>query len=123
MAKRERDKGKRGELEVAHVFKDAGLPADRTAALQAGSVPGVGDVTVRSLPLLHIESKRCERYELPAWLRQVDEARLDGQAYVVAFRRSRDSWRAVVDLGWLASVLAELERLRAMSATTEEHSA
>lgn len=117
MSKASRDKGKRGELEVAGVFTAAGLPADRTAALQAGSVPGAGDVTVRALPGLHVESKRTETYNVPAWLRQVEEALLDGQPYVIAFRKSGtpkrpEPWRAIVDLEWLAEELAELHELR-----------
>lgn len=125
MAKASRDKGKRGELEVAAVFTAAGLPADRTAALQAGSVPGAGDVTVRALPNLHVESKRVETYKLPEWLRQVEAARLPGQPYVVAFRkngtpRNPEPWRGIVDLAWLAQLLAELERLRAESAIQED---
>lgn len=120
MAKASRDKGKRGELDVAAVFTDAGLPADRTAALQAGGVPGAGDVTIRQLPHLHVESKRTETYSLPEWLRQIEGARLDGQPYLVAFRKSREPWRGVVDLAWLAGELAELERLRALSTNTTE---
>lgn len=117
MSKASRDKGKRGELEVAAVFTEAGLAADRTAALQAGSVPGAGDVTVRDLRELHVESKRTETYSLPEWLRQVEAARLDGQPYVVAFRKSgkpRDPepWRGIVDLPWLARILAELHHAR-----------
>jgi hypothetical protein len=117
MSKASRDKGKRGELEVAHVFTDAGLPADRTAALQAGSVPGAGDVTIRELPRLHVESKRTKTYSLPEWLRQVEEARLPDQSYVIAFRKdgtpkAPEPWRGIVDLVWLAELLAEVQSLR-----------
>jgi Holliday junction resolvase len=112
MAKSSRDKGKRGEREVAEVFTAAGLPADRTAALQAGSVPGAGDVTVRDLPELHIESKRQETYDLGAWERQADVAALSHQTPVIAYRKSRQPWRASVPLDWLAGILAELVRLR-----------
>jgi hypothetical protein len=120
MAKASRDKGARGEREVARVFTAAGLPADRTAALQAGGVPGAGDVTIRELPSLHVESKRTEKYTLPEWLAQVEAATLPGQPYVIAFRRSHAPWRGVVDLAWLADLLAELAALRHHAAKTSE---
>lgn len=113
MAKASRNKGKRGELEVASVFTDAGLPANRTAALQAGGVPGFGDVTVHAFPDLFVESKRCERYELPKWEHQVWNDCPEGRVPVIAYRRSHTHWRAVVPLNWLADTLAELAKLRA----------
>lgn len=122
MGRASRDKGKRGELEVAAIFTRAGLPADRTAALQAGSVPHVGDVTVRDLPWLHVESKRCEIYSLPEWQRQA-EAAAGPATPLIAYRKSGTShspepWRAVVHLDWLAGLLAELHQLHSESATT-----
>lgn len=115
MSKASRDKGKRGELEVVHVFRDAGLQADRTAALQAGSVEGVGDVTVQTAyGDVAVEVKRTETYSLPAWQRQADAS----GAVAIAYRRSGtpktpEPWRAVVRLDFLASLMAELTRLRA----------
>lgn len=127
MGKSERDKGKSGEREVASIFTEAGLAADRTAALQAGSIPGAGDVTIRTLRDLHIEVKRTEAYSVPAWLRQVEDARLEGQDYVVAFRKSGkprqpEPWRGIVDLVSYARLLAERERLRAFAARVIESS-
>lgn len=121
MAKASRDKGARGELEVARIFTDAGLPAHRTAALQAGRVPGAADVAVQAFPGLHIETKRCETYRLPEWHAQVDQAALPCQVPVIAYRKSGtgskpEPWRAAVRLTWLAGVLTELVQLRSETA-------
>jgi Holliday junction resolvase len=110
-----RDKGARGEREVADVFEAAGVPARRTAGLQAGErVEGLdvadADATL-AVAGVHIEVKRCERIELPAWLRQAEADAPEGAEPVVAFRRNREPWRAVVRLDYLA---------RLMSATREE---
>lgn len=104
MAKASRDKGARGEREVVDLFEAAGLKAYRSAALQAGDVEGAADVTVRDFPGLHVEVKRCERYELPAWERQADEAAGDDTP-IVFYRRNGEPWRAVVPGAWLAELL------------------
>jgi Holliday junction resolvase len=111
--KSERDKGKRGELEVAHVFTDAGLPADRTAQLQAGGQCEAADVRVRPVPSLFVEVKRRESYELGKWERQIEADAPSGSVPLIAYRKSRQPWRAIVRLDWLAARLAELVRLRA----------
>lgn len=120
MAKASRDKGKRGESEVVNLFEAAGLSAYRSAALQAGEVEGAADVTVRDFPELHVESKRCERYELPAWQRQADKAAGE-DVPVIFYRRNGSSrkpepWRAVVPGEWLAALLSEVAELRAWKA-------
>jgi Holliday junction resolvase len=104
MGRASRDKGKRGEREVADLFERAGVPARRTAALQADGQGGA-DVSL-AIPGLHVEVKRAERIELPAWLAQAERDAPEGVEPVVIFRRSRDKWRAVVDAEWLARLLS-----------------
>lgn len=103
-----RNKGKGGELEVVHVFRDAGVEAERSAPMQAGN-NGHGDIAC-ALPGLFIEAKRQERLEIPAWLRKLQADCPEGRTPVLAFRQNRDSWRAVVPLEWLAQLLADRSR-------------
>jgi Holliday junction resolvase len=111
MAKMSRDKGKRGELEVVHVFRGAGIPADRTAALQAGGVEGEADVRV-GVPGLHVEVKRDEHKSVDAMVRQAEADAPEGAVPVVTYRRNGQPWRAVVPLPWLVSLLKDTETTR-----------
>lgn len=67
MGKFSRDKGKRGELAVAHAFKEYGYDAHRTAQFK-GNTGQAGDV--EGVPFLHIEVKFCERMTLYDWMDQ-----------------------------------------------------
>ena len=63
-----REKGKRGEREVAERFRDAGF-ADARRAVQYNGRPGTAaDVT--GVPKLHIEVKRVEREAVRKWTAQ-----------------------------------------------------
>lgn len=115
MAKSSRDKGKRGELEVAHLLTDAGLPARRTAQLQASGSCDDADVTAVLAPDLYVEVKRQETLRLPAWTRQAEAACPEGRVPIVAYRQSRQPWRASVPLQWLAETLALLNSYRLAS--------
>jgi len=94
VSKRERDKGLRGELEVAHIFAQHGL--------QLRNLEGSGDQLV-ILPgymtrLLHVEVKRQERLCIPDWNRQAAREAPDGTTPVVCYRRSREPWYASLPL-------------------------
>ena len=54
-----------------------------------------------------MEVKRCERVELPKWLRQAESQAGEGATPVVAYRQNGQPWRAVVPLGWLLELLDE----------------
>lgn len=93
MAKAQRDKGRRGELELARILGDAGIEAE----LQYGQEErggGLGDVTTAQG---RFECKR--RKALPRFLELADGVR------VVAFREDRGSWRAMLRLEDLLELL------------------
>lgn len=95
MAKASRDKGKAGELEVAHVFQGQGFSAYRTPNSGA-FFHAKGDIN--GVPGLHIEVKRAERLEIPSWLAQCEADCPELDIPVLVFRRSRDPWRVILPL-------------------------
>lgn len=62
MGKSQRDKGKRGEQELARVFRDYGFKDAHRTQQFCGRGGESADVT--GLPKIHVESKRTERLNL-----------------------------------------------------------
>jgi len=89
-----RAKGKNGELELAKFLREHGVTARRGRQYSGGDdSPDI----VCALPGIHFECKRVERGALYDWLEQ---AKTDaGQKIpVVAHRRSRKDWVAILPL-------------------------
>lgn len=106
MSGTERRKGKTGELEVAAVFRSAGFDCDRTP--NSGGLRIKGDLH-GELPL-HVEVKRQEVARPWLW---ADQAALDAgvdRRWLVAMRRSRSPWLALLPLDDVVQLL-ELDRL------------
>lgn len=92
MGKMSRDKGKRGEREVASLFREYGFEARRGVQYHGG--PDSPDVV--GVPGLHIEVKRVERLALYDAL---DQARRDagpGELPVVVHRKNDCRWVVVM---------------------------
>ena len=91
-----RRKGKNGELEIAHLFQEHGIPA-RTGRQYSGD-PDAPDVLLPKeiRELLHIEVKRCETYQWKSWFATLEEDRGDYPG-VLFFRQSGEPWRVVID--------------------------
>lgn len=102
MGKAERRKGATGELEVAAVFREVGFDCDRT--------PNSGGLRIRgdlygNVPA-HVEVKRQEVARPWAWYEQARAEAPDDSLPIVAFRRSRSPWLAIVPLEALAAIMA-----------------
>ena len=80
-------KGKRGEREVAALYREAGFDARRGQQHRGG--PGSPDVIVEDLPLLHVEVKRTERFNLYDAIEQAKRDAGDHQFPVVHHRRGQ----------------------------------
>ena len=93
MGKMSRDKGKTGELEVAHLIESYGFKARRGQQHRGG--PGTPDV-IHSIPNLHIEVKRTETLSLYKALDQAWDEAGDGEVPIVFHRRSRRPWVAIL---------------------------
>ena len=95
-------KGKAGELELAHFLTDNGHPARRGQQFKGGA--DSPDVICPSLPI-HWEAKRTEALRLHQAMQQaIDEAAPD-KTPVVAHRRNRGDWLAVLRLDDLIQLL------------------
>jgi hypothetical protein len=97
MPRAQRDKGIRGELEVAAILRAHGFTARRDGRLDSDLAhDAVG---------YHFEVRRRETLALPAWTR--DAAQAAGERVpVVCYRRSGERWHAVLELEQLARLLA-----------------
>lgn len=102
MAASQRRKGVRGELEVRDVFQAVGFDCDRTP--NSGALRITGDL-YGTVPA-HLEVKRQETARPWAWWEQATSEAPAGAMPVVAFRRSRSPWLAIVSLEQLATLMA-----------------
>lgn len=101
---RSREKGKRGERELARFLSAEGFAATRGAQHRGG--PDSPDVRCPDLPALHWECKRAERlnpYDALAQARSEAGERLP----VVAFRKNDCDWLAILSLRDLLAILRE----------------
>ena len=72
-----KEKGKRFEREVAHLFREYGYDAHRTAQYR-GNTGDAGDV--EGVPGFHIEAKNQEKMRLYDWMKQsVSDAAAEGK--------------------------------------------
>ena len=93
MGKSSRDKGKRGEREVASLLREYGYDARRGVQYHGG--PSSPDVV--GLPGIHIEVKRTERLDLYGALAQsIGDA--GGDMPVVIHRRNDCRWVVIQPL-------------------------
>lgn len=106
MGKSQREKGKRGERELANLLKDYGYDCRRGQQYCGTN----GDADVVGLPGIHIECKRVERLNLEDAIQQ---AANDTQAEKIPFgeeiyptvfhRRNRGSWLVTMRLeDWIS---------------------
>lgn len=100
MGKPSRAKGVRGEVEVAHFFRERGFPeADR------GARNGKSGDDVIHVAGCHVEVKRTEKLRLWESLEQAKRDAPEGMTPVLAFRRNHSRWQATLDLDDLVALL------------------
>jgi Holliday junction resolvase len=94
MGKMSREKGKRGEREVAELFRSYGYEARRGQQFAGG---GDSPDVIHSLPGFHVEVKFVEAFQLYKALEQASEDRPSGKVPVVFHRRKNKNWVVVMD--------------------------
>jgi len=97
-----RDKGKRGERELAAYLTDHGHPARRGQQFKGGD--DSPDVIWPSLPL-HFEAKRVERLRLHESVQQAIDDAGQGKVPIVAHKANRRPWLAILRLDDLLQLM------------------
>ncbi len=104
MSARSRNKGKRGELELARLLSAEGFPACRGVQYHGGT--DSPDVRCPCLPGVHWEVKRTERLRLYEALAQAQHD-ASGKLPIVAHRANNAPWIAILSMADLLAVLRE----------------
>ena len=94
MAINSRQKGKTGELELAHKLKEYGYNASRS--VQYNGKDGQADVL--GLPSIHIECKRVEKLNLYDAMEQAKRDAKNGDKPTVFHRKNRCNWLVTMEL-------------------------
>lgn len=88
-----RQKGKRGELEVARILREYGFNARRGQQFSGAN----GDPDVVGLPGVHLEVKRREKFEGYDWLAQAARDARPGEIPAVWWRKNDHRWVVMMD--------------------------
>ena len=94
MGKMSRDKGKRGERELARKLKEYGFDARRGQQFCGAN----GDADVVGLEGIHIEVKRTEALRLYDALAQAKSDKKDGELSAVFHRKNNSNWVVIMEL-------------------------
>lgn len=92
-----KQKGKTGELELAHLFTAKGMPARRSQ--QFKGTPDSADLEFDEAVLnkiLHVECKRDEHLNVEKALQQAERDRGIGQFPIVCHRKNSDKWKVTM---------------------------
>lgn len=101
MAINSKQKGKAGELELAHELQKYGYEARRSIQYCGAN----GDADVVGVPGLHIECKRVERLNIQEAMKQSRNDAREGEIPVVMHRKNRDKWLVTLDLEEFIKIL------------------
>jgi len=83
-----RNKGKRGEIEVAHLLQKYGYETRRGQQFSGAN----GDADVVGLPGIHIEVKRVEKLNIENAVEQAVRDARGGEKPAVFHRKDRKKW-------------------------------
>jgi hypothetical protein len=94
MGRASRDKGKKGERELASLLREYGYDSRR--GVQYNGADGSADVL--GLDGVHIECKRVERLNIYEAMEQAIGDAREGEIPAVFHRRNRDYWKVTLRL-------------------------
>lgn len=103
-----RTKGGAAEREVVTLLHEVGFKDARRNFMSGGQ--GGGDIV--GVPNTHIEVKRQESVRIWEWIGQAEGDCRPTDIPVVAFRRSRSNWYAVLPFEDFLGLLQEVQELR-----------
>ncbi len=100
MGKFSKDKGSRGERELAKVFREYGFNNARRTQQFCGR--GGESADVIGLPNIHVESKRTERLNLYDAIAQAKNDAKEGNLPAVFHRRNNCEWLVIMPIdSWM----------------------
>ena len=102
MGKASRDKGKRGEREVAQILREHGYDAHRGQQYKGGA----DSPDVVGLPGFHIEVKRTEQARVYDFMEQAKAESAAGEIPLVVHRQNGREWLAVMTFSDFLEVCA-----------------
>lgn len=105
MSVNSKQKGKRGELELANYLKTKGLSARR--GQQYSGSPDSPDVICTDWPDIHIEVKRSEKLNIENALQQSIADSGDNQIPIVVHRRNRENWKVTLSLDDFIDIISK----------------
>ena len=94
-----KNKGKRAERELAHIFQEAGLVNAHRTAQFMGKTGQAGDI--EGVPFIHVEAKNVEKLNLRNAMEQSEndaEACGKGDIPIVCHKKSRVPWLVTMNL-------------------------
>ena len=105
MGKNSREKGKRGERELAKTLRNLGYDCRRTQQFCGAN----GDADIVGLPGIHIECKRVERLDLSSAVAQSTHDANPDEMPVVMHRRNNEPWKVTMLLDDWIKIYREWE--------------
>lgn len=105
VGKAEREKGKRGERELAGILREHGYDCRRGQQFCGKN----GDADVSGLPGIHIECKRVERLNLDNAMDQAKKDARPGEIPAVFHRKDRGEWYVTLSLADFMDIYKEAD--------------
>lgn len=105
MGKFSKDKGRRGERELASKLRGYGYDCRRGQQFSGAN----GDADVVGLPGIHLEVKRTERLSLYDAIAQAISDAREGEIPIVAHRKNNSDWVMIMRLDDFMEIYREWE--------------
>lgn len=118
LGKMSKEKGKRGERELANKLKEYGYNCRRGQQFCGAN----GDADVVGLPGIHLEVKRTERLSIYDAMDQAKRDKKPEEIPVVMHRRNHCEWLAIMRLEDFISLYREMEAGLGLYKTQQEDS-